>query len=156
MSLCFHDLGWQSTSKKHIAEGLCTAAEDAIQARAPDALGLSEIFEIDDESEVATVRKQNLLKMILGRLNSEDSAAQPVWKGRWDIHSVFIWKMHLNLVHAELVSCSITDQDWRKAQYLRSHLAEAEFPIHVFHTHSPSSGKRSLTLERQFFVLRNL
>jgi len=94
--------------------------------------------------------------MILGRLNSEDSAAQPVWMGRWDIHSISIWKMHLKLVHAELVSCSITGQDWRKAQYLRLHLAEAEFPIHVFHTHRPSSVKRILTFERKKFVLRNL
>ena len=107
------NLGWQITSKKHTAEWLCAAVEDVIQARAPDALDLSEIFESDDESEVATVRKQNLLKMILGRLNSEDSAAQLVWMGRWDIHSIFIWKMHLKLVHAELVSCSITGQDWR-------------------------------------------
>jgi hypothetical protein len=109
------NLGWQITSKKHTAEWLCTAVEDVIQARALDALGLSEIFEIDDDSEVTTVRKQNFLRMILGRLNSKESAAQPAWKGRWDIHSIFIWKMHLNLVHAELVSCSITDQDWRKA-----------------------------------------
>ena len=102
------NLGWQITSKKHTAEWLCTAVEDVMQARAPDALSLREIFEIDDNSEVATVRKQNLLEMILGRLNSKDSAAQPVWTGRCDIHCIFIWKMHLNLVHADLVSCSIT------------------------------------------------
>ena len=69
------------------------SSEDVVQARAPDALGLSEIFEIDDDSEVATVRKQNLLEMILGRLNSEDSSALPVWMGCWDIHSIFIWKI---------------------------------------------------------------
>ena len=90
------NLGWQIIPKKHTAEWLCAAVEDVIQARAPDALSLSEIFEIDDDSEVATVRKKNLLKMI-GRLNSEDSAARPVWKGRWDIHSTVIWKMHLKL-----------------------------------------------------------
>ena len=150
------NLGWQITSKKHTAEWLCTAVEDVIQARAPDALGLSEIFEIDDDSEVATVRKKNLLKMVLGRWSSEDNAAQLVCMGRWDIHFIFIWKMPMKLVHAELASCSITAQDWRKAKYLRFHPAEAEFPIHVFHTHSPSSGKRSLTFERKKFVLRNL
>ena len=64
--------------------------------------------------------------------------------------------MHLNFVQAELVSCFITGQHFHEAQYLQFHPAEAEFPIHVFHTHSPSSPKRKLTLEREKFVLRNL
>ena len=45
------NLGWNIISKKRTAEWLCTAMEDAIQARDLNALGLSEIFEIDDNSE---------------------------------------------------------------------------------------------------------
>ena len=82
------NLGWQITSKKHTAAWLCTVVEDVMQARAPDALGLSEIFEIDNNSDVATVRKQNLLEMILGRLNSKDNAAQAYldWAMRHPLH----------------------------------------------------------------------
>ena len=59
------NLGWQISSKRHTASWLRTAVEDVIQARAPDALGLREMFEVDN-SEVAIVRKQNLLQITLG------------------------------------------------------------------------------------------
>ena len=150
------NLGWDFHSQRHTPEWLCDAVEDVIQARALDALGLSEIFEIDNNSLVAITRKQKILQIILMRLNSKDSAGQPSWTGRLDIHSIFIWKRHLNRVHAELVSCGINVHEYRKAQYLQFHPAEAKCPIHTFHTHSPSSKKRKLTLERKKYVLRNL
>ena len=61
----------------------------------------------------------------------------------------------MDLDNAELVSCSIIDQDWRKAQYLPFHPAGAEFPFHVVHTHNHASKPRKLTIERKRFVLRN-
>ena len=51
------DLALNITDKRHTAEWLCTAVETAIQARALEALDLSEIFEIDDNSEVDTLKE---------------------------------------------------------------------------------------------------
>ena len=64
------NVGWQINYKRHTAEWFYTAVEDVIQVCALDALGLTQIFEINDNSEVATVRKQNLLQTIVGRLIS--------------------------------------------------------------------------------------
>ena len=89
------NLGWDFKSQKHTPKWLCSAVKDVIQARALDALGLSEIFEIDFNSDEANARKKDILQKILRRLNeghsSKGSAGQPAWMGRCDIHSIFIW-----------------------------------------------------------------
>ena len=85
------------------------------------------------------------LKLILDELNA-DSAAQPVWIGKADVHYIFVWNTDaLTCVLYEVISCGIGEQAYRKAQYFQFVTSLNDDMLHVFHNHSPSSDARKLT-----------
>ena len=71
------------------------------------------------------------------------------WRGRVDGHCFYLWHSSLCLLHADYISLGVNDQPWRKAQHLCFHPADALAPLHVYHLHSPSPGKKNPKQDRR-------
>ena len=55
---------------------------------------------------------------------------------------MYVWQRSLNLVSADHISLGVESQPWRKCQYFRFHPEDAEWPLHLYHAHCPSPGKK--------------
>jgi hypothetical protein len=95
------------------------------------------------------------MKIILDELNA-DSAAQPVWIGKADVHYIFVWNTNvLTCLLYEVISCGIKQQGERKAQYFQFVIISELWmaldgdTLHVIHNHSVSSTSRKLTVDRR-------
>ena len=83
----------------------------------------------------------------------QGSAEQPAWEGRTDVHYIFLWNSNrLRLVNYEVISCGITEHPNRRAQYFELHSTENDFPLHLYHNHSPSPH---LTVPRRKTIVRS-
>ena len=147
--LAFCSIGWIESSKKprHSKEVLATEICNMVHDKGVDAVGISEVFNLRDD---VGNKRQIIMQHVVATLNS--SAARPAWKGRSDGHYTFIWDSNrLILKCYEYVSCGVKEHAWRMAQYLQFHRAELQddSPLHVCHTHSPSSPNGKLTDERR-------
>ena len=109
--LAFYNIGWDSRSKKphHTADGLAKEICDMVQQLALDALGISEVYnlnEVDKHGE-----RQMILRHLLSSLNN--SAARPAssaWVGRSAGHYIFVWNSNkLEVKDYAFVSCGITE-----------------------------------------------
>ena len=85
-----------------------------------------------------------------------DSAEQPVWEGRADVHYICLWNTtKLILKDYEVVSCGIHEHAWRRAQYFQFAVVPDGEPLHVYHNHSPQSNK-NLTNGRKKRIVKTL
>ena len=90
---------------------------------------------------------------LLRELN-QGSAEQPAWEGKTDVHYIFLWNSSsLHLLDYQVLSCGIPEHPWRKSQYFQLQAKGVDFPLHVYHNHSPSTG---LTLPRRKLVVKSL
>ena len=151
--MAFYNIGWQYPDKKRAASDLAKLMRRICQKKTVHAFGISEVFNIleDDKHQL----RQDIMNIILDELNA-DSAAQPVWIGKADVHYIFVWNTNvLTCLLYEVISCGIEEQAERKAQYfqfvIRSQLWMAldGDTLHVIHNHSPSSDVRKLTVDRR-------
>ena len=91
-----------------------------------------------------------------------DSAEQPVWEGRADVHYTFLWNTSkLFLQDYEVVSCGIDEQSWRQAQYFQFEKEPCGEPLHLYHNHSPAgqvttNHNHRLTNGRRKRILKTL
>ena len=100
---------------------------------------------MDDDKHAV---KQQIMRDILLVLN--DSAEQPVWAGKADVHYIFVWNTNaLTCLLYEVISCGIQEQPERKAQYFQFVTVMGGETLHVFHNHSPASKKYNLTIDRR-------
>ena len=143
----FYNIGWQSTDKKRAPANLARLMSTICQRKTVHAFGISEVFNIAHDYEHQ--RRQEIMKLILDELNA-DSAAQPVWIGKADVHYIFVWNTDaLTCLLYEVISCGIQEQGERKAQYFQFVTVMGGETLHVFHNHSPSSDLRNLTIGRR-------
>ena len=79
----FYNIGWQYPDKKRAAADLAKLMRRICQKKTVHAFGISEVFNIleDDKHQL----RQDIMNIILDELNA-DSAAQPVWIGKADVH----------------------------------------------------------------------
>jgi len=111
------------------------------------AFGISEVFNIANDHQDQP--RQEIMKLILDELNA-DSAAQPVWIGKADVHYIFVWNTHaLTCRIPDVISCGIEEQAKRKAQYFQFVTVMGGETLHVIHNHSPSSNTLKLTSDRR-------
>ena len=109
-----------------------------------DAIGISEIFSQGEDD--LKHRREAIMSELLAKLD-QGSAGQPAWEGRTSVHYIFLWNSNrLRLVTYEVISCGITEHPNRRAQYFELHSTENDFPLHLYHNHSPST---KLTLARR-------
>ena len=142
--LAFNNVGWQTSDKKHDAAWLARKVSDIVTKRNVDAVGISEIFSQGHDD--LKPRKQDIMSELLGQLN-QGRAEQSAWEGRTDVHYISLWNSsRLRLVNYEVISCGITEHPNRRAQYFELHSTENDFPLHLYHNHSPSP---TLTLARR-------
>ena len=90
--LAFYNIGWNSKSKKpdHTKESLAKEICDMVQEVTLDAVGISEVYNLKDDSKHD--ERQVILQHLVSSLNS--SAARPAssaWAGRSDGHYIFVW-----------------------------------------------------------------
>jgi len=112
--LAFYNIGWQYTDKKRAAADLAKLMRCICQKKTVHAFGISEVFNIAEDDKHQ--RRQEIMKIILDELNA-DSAAQPVWTGKADVHYIFVWNTNvLTCLLYEVISCGIQEQAERKAQ----------------------------------------
>ena len=142
--LAFYNIGWNRASKhdRHTKQGLAKEICGMVQDKGPDAVGISEVFNLKQVSLEERQERQDIMQYLLEQLNS--SAALPAWTGRSDGHYIFLWNSSkLDLIEYDYVSCGIPDHPWRKAQYFQFRCAESpDHPqLHVCHDHSPPSKK---------------
>ena len=143
----FYNIGWQSADTKRAAANLARLTRTICQRKTVHAFGISEVFNISNDNEHQ--RRQEIMKLILDELNA-DSAAQPVWIGKADVHYIFVWNTDaLTCLLYEVISCGIQEQAERKAQYFQFVTVMLGETLHVFHNHSPSSRKYKLTMGRR-------
>jgi len=143
----FYNIGWQSGDKKRVAANLAQLMSTIIQRKTVHAFGISEVFNITDDHEHQ--RRQEIMKLILDELNA-DSAAQPVWTGKVDVHYIFVWNTDaLNCLEYKVISCGIQEHAWRKAQYFQFVTVLGGETLHVVHNHSPASKLRPLKMGRK-------
>ena len=116
-----------------------------------DAVGISEIFSQGHDD--LKPRKEDIMSELLGQLN-QGSAEQSAWEGRTDVHYIFLWNSNrLRLVNYEAIGCGITEHRNRRAQYFELHSTENDFPLHLYHNHSPCPH---LTVPRKKNIVRSL
>ena len=92
-----------------------------------------------DEIKNVDDRRQDILKGLLKRLNDEVYAG---WYGRQDAHTLYIWHESLILLDSDFVSLQVPTQPWRKTQYFLFQPADCSAPLHVYHCHCPSAGRK--------------
>ena len=137
-----YNLGWNITDKERSARWLGEELVQLWRNHQFDAIGLSEIFEVDypkGKLEEVNATRREILSELLARLNADASGG---WLGRQDGHCMYISHRSLNLVLADYISLGVESQPWRKSQYFCFHPQDAEWPLHVYHAHCPSPGKK--------------
>ena len=143
----FYNIGWQSTDKTRVAATLVSLVCTICQSKTVHAFGISEVFNIAQDNLYQ--RRQEVMKLILDALNV-DSAGQPVWIGKADVHYIFVWNTDvLTCLLYEVISCGIEEHPERKAQYFEFVTVMCDETLHVFHTHHPSSKTKNLTIDRR-------
>ena len=158
-----YNVGWNWTDKKRNEEWLGREISKLYEQYNFDAVGISEIFEVeygDDENMNRRVekRREQILTFLLHALAAASSSAgQPAksenrkWLGRIDGHCMYIWHQSLNLITSDYISLNAENQPWRKSQYFCFHPADCTSPIHIYHAHCPSPGKVSKTGKNRTF-----
>jgi hypothetical protein len=142
--LAFYNVGWQATDKKHNAAWLAREIKEIVSQKNVDAIGISEVFNQKDNH--LKDRRENIMLELLRELNQR-SAERPAWEGRTGVHKIFLWNSRrLRLLDYEVVSCGIQEHPWRKSQYFQLQAKGSDFPLHVYHNHSPTTN---LTLGRK-------
>jgi len=144
--MAFYNIGWQYPDKKRAAADLAKLMRRICQQKTVHAFGISEVFNIreDDKHQL----RQDIMNIILDELNA-DSAAQPVWIGKADVHYIFVWNTNvLTCLLYEVISCGIQEQAERKAQYFQFVILDGD-TLHVIHNHSVSSDRCTLTVDRR-------
>ena len=71
--LAFYNVGWKHNSKKHNKEGLAAEISHNVVTRRVDAIGISEVFHLRDDT--MHQERQNNMQHLLATLNC--SVAQP-------------------------------------------------------------------------------
>ena len=144
-----YNIGWNITDKSRSATRLANELLEVWWRHSFHAIGLSEVFEVDYPPQTlvaVNAQRQAILNVIVAAFNdaaaTDDAAQLVVWQGRVDGHCMYLWHSSLGLLHADYISLGITEQPWRKAQYLCFRPADALAPLHVYHLHSPSPGKK--------------
>jgi len=84
--LAFWNIGWNYTSKKHNMHWLAREICNFHTAKSFDAMGISEIFNIEEEH--LHEERQVIMQHLVDALNS--SAEPPAWTGRCDAHYIFL------------------------------------------------------------------
>ena len=156
VKLAFYSIGWNPASKKalHTKENLAIEIVGLVRDKNVDAVGISEVFNLRAPMDNA---REAIMQHIVAELNS--SAARPAWTGRSDGHYIFLWSSNkLLLQKYDYISCGVTKDPWRMAQYFQFHRAEIQYdsPLHVCHNHSPSSGRSKMTEERRQIIFATL
>ena len=158
-----YNVGWNWTDKGRDEEWLGREISKLYEQYNFDAVGISEIFEVeygDDENmnrQVEKRRKQILDFLLHALAGASSSTGQPAqsekrkWLGRTDGHCMYIWHQSLNLITSEYISLNAENQPWRKSQYFCFHPADCTSPIHIYHAHCPSPGKVSKTGKNRTF-----
>ena len=137
-----YTLGWQITDLQRSAQWLAEELVQLWRQHQFDGIGISEVFEVDyprAKLEEVNAKRQEILLDVLGRLNADASGG---WLGRQDNHCMYIWHHSLNQVFADHISLGVESQPWRKSQYFRFHPEDAEWPLHLYHAHCPSTRKK--------------
>ena len=138
-----YNLGWQITDKERSAQWLGEELVQLWRQHQFDGIGISEVFEVDyhpGKLGEVNARRQEILLEVLGRLNADASGG---WLGQQDNHCMYVWQRSLKLVFADHISLGVESQPWRKSQYFRFHPEDAEWPLHLYHAHCPSPGKKN-------------
>ena len=150
-----YNVGWNWTDKGRDEKRLGKEISKLYEECNFDAIGISEIFEVEYDNDVEMkdkVEKQRdkILAHLLRALAAASSRAQqraksenPKWLGRIDGHCLYIWQQSLNLITSDYISLKAENQPWRKSQYFCFHPADCTFPIHIYHAHQPSPGRVS-------------
>ena len=158
-----YNVGWNWTDKGRNEEWLGREISTLYEEYNFDAVGISEIFEVeygDDENmnrQVEERRKRILDFLVHALAGASSSTGQPAqsekrkWLGRTDGHCMYIWHQSLNLITSEYISLNAENQPWRKSQYFCFHPADCTSPIHIYHAHCPSPGKVSKTGKNRTF-----
>ena len=113
------------------------------------AIGVSEVFEIDYPAQTVVqikARRQEILDEVVAAFNAVDDAQL---RGQVDGHCFYLWHSSLGLAHADFSSLGVTNQPWRKAQHLCFYPADSLVPMHVYHLHSPSPGKKKIEARQE-------
>ena len=151
--MAFYNIGWQYPDKKRVVADLAKLMRRICQKKTVHAFGISEVFNIleDDKHQL----RQDIMNIILDELNA-DSAAQPVWIGKADVHYIFVWNTNvLTCLLYEVISCGIEEQAERKAQYFQFVIRSQHWmaldgdTLHLIHNHSVSSDRCNLTVDRR-------
>ena len=144
-----YNIGWNITDKSRSATRLANELLEVWRRHSFHAIGVSEVFEVDYPAQTlvaVNAQRQAILDVIVAAFNdaaaTDDAAQLVVWQGRVDGHCMYLWHSSLGLLHADYISLGINEQPWRKAQYLCFRPADALAPLHVYHLHSPSPGKK--------------
>ena len=138
-----YNVGWSLSDKKRTAELLGEELVELWRHHKFHAIGLSEIFEIEYKDEKikndVTMTRQHIRDVLLGMLNKESSRQ---WRARLDAHHIYMYQETLNCVKEDYVSLEVPDQPWRRIQYFVFLPPGCDLPLHVYHCHCPSSGKK--------------
>ena len=153
-----YNVGWLYADKKRTAEQLSREVSRLWVDHRFHAIGISEVFEIDYSNklllEKVNVRRQEILSEVLTKLKAVASRAEQPdageWRGRQDAHCFYIWHASLNLISSDYVSLNVATQPWRKSQYFCFHPPDCKWPLHVYHCHCPSAGKKRKCHDRRF------
>jgi len=131
--LSFYNIGldWNSKKTRHTDECLASEIFAMVYDKDLHLVGISEVYNLQAVQQDKVQRREEIMRCILSKLNTDGSAARPaIWEGRSDGHYILVWKSsRLDLAVYEYVSCG-TDQNWRKAQYFRF---RGSPPQHVCH-----------------------
>ena len=137
-----YNVGWSLTDKKRTPALLGDELIRLWREHAYHAIGLSEIFEIEyppDQLPHVREKRETICKVLLRMLTE---ASNLEWRARPDAHHLYIYQASLNLLREDYVSLGVPRQPWRRVQYLCFCPPGCELPLHVYHCHCPSPGKR--------------
>ena len=112
--LAFYNVGWNATDKKRNAAWLAREIKDIVSQKNVDAMGISEIF--NQKQDHLKHGREDIIIELLRELNQR-SAEQPAWKGKTDVHYIFLWNSSsLHLLDYQVVSCGIPEHPWKNSQ----------------------------------------
>ena len=144
--VAFYNVGWMPSDLRRNNQELAEFVSTICRQKKVDAFGICEVFNIEGTD---VQRKEEIMHVILRELN-ETGEESGYWAGETDLHYIFLWNTRaLKMIHYSVISCGIPSQSYRQAQYFKFHSTLKQKELHIVHNHSPSSGKKKLTMQRR-------